>query len=75
MRISFNAVYDGESLRPEQPVDLPANIRLRVIVEDLGPEQMVDKVPASIRRALARAEDLGVPNLAERHDDYLHDVP
>ena len=37
--VTFNAHFDGESLRPETPVALPKNVRLRVtVVENESPQ-------------------------------------
>ena len=37
--VTFNAHFDGESLRPETPVALPKNVRLRVtVVENESPK-------------------------------------
>ncbi len=47
--ISFDAHFDGEHLCPEEPVALPQNVRLRVIVVegDSKDADMVRQAPSS----------------------------
>jgi hypothetical protein len=40
--ISFEAHFDGEHLCPEEPVALPLNVRLHVIVVEGKPSEPVD---------------------------------
>lgn len=70
MNRTFHATYDGEVLRPEEPLDLPAHHRYRVTIEDEG-----DAEDHPLLRYLALAQDLGVDDLAEQHDHYLHGLP
>jgi len=71
---SFDAVYDGEVLRPVEPLDLPPNTRVRVaVVETQDGEAESGSGPFD--RILALAQDLGVPDLAEQHDHYLYGTP
>jgi len=77
-RQTFEAIYDGEVLRPQQPVDLEPNTRYRVTIEvspteEVAEERAVESGPFD--RILALAQDLGVPDLAEHHDHYLYGTP
>ncbi|MGO9971099.1 MAG: hypothetical protein ACLPY2_27885 [Bryobacteraceae bacterium] len=70
----IHSVFDGEVLRPEESLRLKANTRYKVTVEeeDNGPDAQVDGDPYPSTALLALAEDLGVTDLAERHDFYAH---
>ena len=70
---NIKAVYDGKQVKLLEPVDLPANTPLEVIVKK--------KRPARTRKQDSwdslgdDALDLGVSDLAEQHDHYLYGVP
>jgi hypothetical protein len=70
---STTAVYDGKQVKLLEPVDLPANTPLEVIVKK--------KRPARTRKQDSwdslgdDALDLGVRNLVEQHNHYLYGVP
>ena len=63
------AVYDGGLLRPEQPLSLPPNARVRVTVET------DDEQPPSCGEFLKVARSLeleGPPDWSARLDDFLY---
>lgn len=74
MKRTIEAVYDGEVFRPREPVDLEPELMYRITVEP-SPTSKRTGTPRSVRRALERAADLGVADLAEQHDHYLHGTP
>jgi predicted DNA-binding antitoxin AbrB/MazE fold protein len=68
-----HAVYDGEVLRPESPVDLKPNTRYLLVVEkeDANSEILADTpYPLSIIRSFAT--DMKVTDLSTRHDYFTH---
>lgn len=73
MSQTVHAIYDGEVLRPEESVDLEPNTRCVLVIESdecnrkISPET---PYPLSVLRNLAT--DMGVTDLAERHDFYAH---
>lgn len=69
MTRSLHAVFDGVVLRPEEPVDLQPNKRYLVLIkqEDSAPTR-----PHPLEEIGALAVDMGVADLAERHDWYAH---
>ncbi len=73
MSQTVHAIYDGEVLRPEESVDLEPNTRCLLVIErdesngEISPET---PYPLSVLRDLAT--DMGVTDLAERHDYYAH---
>lgn len=75
MKQTLEVIYDGEVFRPQEPVDLAPNQRYRATIEPTTEEQPLSGMPRSIARILQRAEDLGVPDLAEQHDHYLYGTP
>lgn len=73
MARTIRAIYDGELLRPEQPVDLQTNKIYVVTIETEAPESPdsgIVEYPLTMIRRLAA--DAGVTDLAERHDYYAH---
>ena len=69
MSKTLEAVFDGEVLRPDEPIDLEPNTRVRVTIEPAaGPR---DKAKSFLRTA--RALNLqGPPDWSARLDDYLY---
>lgn len=73
MVTTVKAVFDGEVLRPEGPVNLRPNTRCIVTVEQLPEEERSGaETPYALTQILAMATDMGVTDLAERHDFYAH---
>jgi hypothetical protein len=70
--MTVHAVFDGSVLRPEEPLRLEPNKHYLLTVEEeagqASPLQEQSTHPLSI--LLGFATDLGIPDLAERHDDY-----
>lgn len=75
MARTLSVIYDGEVLRPQEPVDLEPNTAYRITIEDDAGEPGTDGMPEVFRRILERARDLGVGDLAEQHDHYLYGTP
>lgn len=69
MTTTLYAVFDGEVLRPDGPVSLPPNTRVRVTIETTEPGE---SQPTSFLRT-ARALNLeGPSDWSARLDDYLY---
>lgn len=69
MTTTVYATFDGNVLRPEGPLELPPNTRVRVTIETAGEEAK------SGRSFLRAARELGLdgpPDWSERLDDYLY---
>jgi hypothetical protein len=81
--ITFDAHFDGEALRPEAPVALPKNVRLRVTVVES--EAGVEKPDGDSKRGPFRdifaeieAEHgliEGPPDWSAELDHYLYGTP
>jgi len=70
---TVRAVFDGEVLRPEEPVDLQLNATYVISIEDETPtrgEVEEGVYPLTAIRRLA--VDMGVSDLSTRHDWYAH---
>jgi hypothetical protein len=73
MATTVKAVFDGSVLRPEQPVNLRPNARYLITVEELKePKEVAATALHPLTQILALATDMGVTDLAERHDRYAH---
>lgn len=69
MSRTVEAVFDGEVIRPDEPLDLAPNTRVRITVED--------KLTAEPKRRsflrTARSLNLdGPPDWSERIEEYLY---
>jgi predicted DNA-binding antitoxin AbrB/MazE fold protein len=72
MSRTVEAVFDGEVLRPEEPLELEPNTRVRITIEEKS-------APSPKRRSFLRtAQSLnleGPPDWSERIEDYLYGSP
>ena len=71
MRQTVRAVYDGQVLRPDEPVALQpgATCTLTVDSDQVEESALTEYVLTSLAHLAA---DLGVSDLAEHHTDYAH---
>ena len=65
----IHAIFDGHVLQPEESCALEANKRYLLTVED-EPVRETDPSDHLLLKLAAMATDLGVVDLAERHDYY-----
>lgn len=69
MTKTLEAIFDGEVLRLEEPLELDPNTRVRVTIETAAPEVQ----EGSFLRT-ARSLDLeGPPDWSERIEEYLYE--
>lgn len=71
---TIRAFYDGEVLRPEEPLDLEPNERYLLTVEGLGVDAVPSDRPLLRLAQLARPLDLP-PDFAKNLHHYLHGHP
>ena len=67
MTKSIEAVFDGETLRPDEPLELPPNTRVRLTIESLP-------VPGEAGAFLRTARNLrltGPPDWSSNLETYL----
>ena len=73
MNKSVRAVFDGEVLRPEEPVDLKPNARYVVTIE--REEERKEKGEEStypLTEIGRYATDMGITDFSTRHSWYAH---
>jgi predicted DNA-binding antitoxin AbrB/MazE fold protein len=79
MTRTITVVYDGEVLRPTEPLDLERDAEYRVTIEDTQPRADDDATVEDERYPLTKflkyATDMGIPDFAEQHDHYLYGTP
>ena len=75
MTRTITVVFDGEVLRPQEPVDLERNVPYSVTINGLSDQDQVDQEPGMLDDILALAQDLGVEDLSEQVDHYLYGTP
>jgi hypothetical protein len=69
MTQTLEAIFDGETLRPEQPLDLPRNMRVRITIETPEP---VAAAPRSFLQTARALKLEGPSDWSEKVDDYLY---
>ena len=69
MKETLYATFDGEVLRPESPVSLAPNTRVRVVIEVTDDEEAR---PASFLQTAQALRLDGPKDWSERLDDYLY---
>jgi len=73
--VQFNGHYDGSAITPDEHVEIPVNVPLRITVEPVPVEQAP---PVDWQRRLDLASACAVDgpeDLAQRHDHYAHRKP
>ncbi len=75
MKRTVIAVFDGEALRLEEPLDLVPNRRSCVTIEETAPEGETARERGVLDDILDLAQNFGIPDLAEQHDHYLYGTP
>jgi len=73
MAKSVRAVFDGQVLRPEEPVDLKTNARYLVTIEREEVRKEKGEEGAYPLTEIGRlAVDMGITDLSTRHSWYAH---
>ncbi len=69
---ALNAVFDGKAFRPEGPVNLKPNTRVRIVIET--PEAHAQQ-PVSFLDTARSLQLEGPADWSERFEEYLYDRP
>lgn len=73
MARTVRAVFDGEVLRPDQPIDLRPNTAYLVTIgPEVAAQGVLDEEPHPLTAIGRLAVDMGVTDLAINHDRYAH---
>ncbi len=72
MARTVTVIFDGEVLRPTEPLDLEPNTEYRVTIDDV---QAADLNARPLMRFLDITIDTGLGDLAEPYDHYLYGTP
>lgn len=87
MKASFEVIFDGEALLPQEPMELQPNVRYRVTIETLPADNGAtaektepvvndDRPLMRLAKLAEKYGGLGMPSdFAEQHDHYLHGTP
>jgi hypothetical protein len=65
------ATFDGQVIRPDEPIDLTPNTRLRVTIETAEAREPVKRSSSFIRTALSLQVE-GPPDWSENLEKYLY---
>jgi predicted DNA-binding antitoxin AbrB/MazE fold protein len=69
MSQTVEAIFDGEVLRPDEPIDLEPNTRVRITIES---EERPEKKNKSFLDTALSLKLEGPPDWSENLDDYLY---
>ena len=69
MSQTLEAIFDGAVFRPEQPIELEPNTRVRITIE---PSKTSEKEPVSFLEVAESLNLEGPPDWSSRLDDYLY---
>jgi predicted DNA-binding antitoxin AbrB/MazE fold protein len=69
MSQTLEAIFDGEVLRPDQPINLEPNTRVRVTIE---PADTSNKKAKSFLQTARSLQLEGPPDWSARLEDYLY---
>jgi hypothetical protein len=75
MQRTVHVIFDGEVLRPEEPLDLRPNGRYLVTIQEQASEPTGAEAPGMLDDLLDLITDFGVSDLAAQHDHYLYGTP
>jgi len=71
--IVIKAHFDGKTIVPDEPVDLPINQPLEFELKQPEPEWDPEKARAALKRIAARAKPVGIPLEALRRENLYED--
>jgi hypothetical protein len=75
MAKTIHVVFDGEVLRPEEPLDLAPHQRYLVTIQSPDSEETRMDEPGLLDDLLDLVTDFGISDLAAQHDHYLYGTP
>lgn len=75
MQRSVHVIFDGEVLRPEEPLDLQPNGRYHVIIDIETTPTTLEQGPGTLDDILELAVDFGIPDLAAQFEHYMYGAP
>jgi hypothetical protein len=75
MSLTIRATFDGEVLRPQEPVDLERGRCYRVTIEDETSPESLTHEPGILDDLLQFSVDTGIEDFAEQYHHYLHGAP
>lgn len=68
--------FDGEVLRPDEPIDLASHTRYRILIEEPATGEHPLPTPGVFDDLLDLAQELDLPpDLSAQMDHYLHGAP
>jgi predicted DNA-binding antitoxin AbrB/MazE fold protein len=70
MSQELEAVFDGTVLQPQQPLNLVAGTRVRIIVESIVPNNV--EQPKTFLQTAQSLQLQGKPDWSEQVDQYLY---
>lgn len=75
MSLTFRVIFDGEALRPQEPVKFEPGRCYRATIEDETPQDSVTHEPGVLDDLMQFTVDTGIEDFAEQLHHYLHGAP
>lgn len=73
--VQFSGHFDGNVIRPDEQVEIPVNIPLRVTIEPVDVEKESTVNWQTLLDLAKKCAIEGPEDLAEHHDFYAHGKP
>jgi hypothetical protein len=73
--VPFNGHYDGRAITPDEQVEIPVNVPLRVTIEPATAAGITTVDGKRLLDLARRCAIEGPKDLAGRHDHYAHGKP
>ncbi len=72
MSTTIHATFDGQVLRPDEPLSLPANTRVKITIEPTEEAAEPEAKTGSFLKTARSLKIEGPPDWSERLEDYLY---
>jgi len=73
MSVVIRVHYDGKTIVPEEPVDLPVDEPFEIECRPPEPKWDPERAKAAIQRIVSRAKPVGIPLEALRRENMYED--
>jgi hypothetical protein len=73
--VQFNGHFDGQVITPDERVEIPTNVPLRVFIEPLAAGSDAEVKWSGLIDIATQCSIEGPVDLAEQHDHYAHGKP
>jgi hypothetical protein len=73
--VQFSGHFDGSVITPDEQVEIPKNVPLRVTIEPVASSNSMDVDWSQLTDIASECAIEGPVDLADQHDHYAHGKP